>query len=243
MKKIIITGASGGIGEACCKKILKQGDFVIGISRQIGKKSEELSDEQFVGIDFDLNNVECIPGLIKDIVDKYGPIDGYIHCAGFDKMVPLGMVKPSDMEELWRIHAQVPMVMTSVLSKKKMHNENASIVLISSQSAHEGAMGHAFYASAKGAIEGFLAPASAELMEKNMRLNIVCFSPVETKMYLDWAEKLTPESKQKLMASYPLGIMTAEEAATYICYLISEDAKYINGQIITVDAGHSTRKV
>lgn len=234
----------GGIGKACCKQLIEDGYFIIGIGRNLDEIPKEWRNDCFAGIEVDLlSNIDKIPELIENIVDKYGPLDGFVHCAGFDKMVPLGLAKAKDMEKLWRIHAQVPMLIISTMSKKKRHGENTSIVLISSQSAHEGAMGHSVYASAKGAIEGFLPPASAELMEKNIRINVICFSLVKTKMISGWIEKLTDESKQRLINSYPMGLMSVDDAATYITFLLSEKSKYINGQIITIDAGHAVRKV
>ena len=166
-----------------------------------------------------------------------------MHCAGYDKMMPLYLMKAEDIQNLWRIHALVPMVMVASLCKKRNHEEGAGIVLISSQSAHEGAMGHAAYASAKGAVEGYLAPAAAELMEKGMRINVVCFGPIKTPMAAGWIDKLTEEGRQKLLLSYPLGLGEVEDASGLICFLLSEKARYINGQIITADGGHAVRKV
>lgn len=104
-------------------------------------------------------------------------------------------------------------------------------------------MGHSAYASAKGAIEGYLAPAAAELMEKGIRINEVCFGPVKTPMAAGWMDKLTEEGMRKLMESYPLGIGETDDAANLICFLLSDQSKWINGQIITADGGHSVRKI
>ena len=123
---------------------------------------------------YDLLDIDQLPVLIKSTVAEHGPIGGFVHCAGFDKMAPLYMNKVSDIETLWRLHALVPMVIIAAISKRKNYAEETSIVLISSQAAHEGAKGHTAYAAAKGAIEGFLAPAAAELMEKGIRINEVC---------------------------------------------------------------------
>ena len=188
-------------------------------------------------------DVENLGGLIKGLVAEHGPIGGFVHCAGFDKMAPLHLTKIEDMENLWRLHALVPMVMIAAISKKKNHDDSASIVLITSQSAHEGAMGHTAYAAAKGAVEGFLAPAAAELMEKGIRINEVCFAPVRTPMAAGWMDKLTDEGMQRLMESYPLGLGEVEDASNLICFLLSPESRWINGQIFTADGGHSVRKV
>ncbi len=245
MKNILITGVSGGIGKGLAEALLMSGSSVIGLCRT---QNDELNDlckkypELFSLHEADLNNVDAIGDLVKSLVNEYGPIGGFVHCAGFDKMAPLHMTKAADYDSLWRIHALVPMLLVGNIAKKQMHRDNTSIVLISSQSAHEGAVGHAAYAAAKGAIEGFLAPAAAELMEKGIRINEINLAPVKTNMSSGWMSKLTPEGLQKLSDSYPLGIGEISDVVGLICFLLGEESRWINGQIITADGGHNVRK-
>lgn len=246
MKNVIITGVSGGIGKAVAESLVEGGSSVIGLDKTVSDEIKQVAEthvDQLFLYEADLMDVEKLGDLIKKLVEEHGPIGGFVHCAGFDKMVPLHLTKIEDIESLWRLHALVPMVMIAAISKKKNHDEGTSIVLITSQSAHEGAMGHTAYAAAKGAIEGYLAPAAAELMEKDIRINEVCFAPVKTPMAAGWMDKLTDEGKQKLLESYPLGIGEVEDASNLICFLLNQKSKWINGQIVTADGGHSVRKV
>lgn len=245
MDNVIITGISGGIGRAVAEQLLiTTNSSIVGIVRNINDDIQSFADKYHGRIDirqFDLTEVEKIEELINSIVADHGPICSFVHCAGFDKVMPLHMTNARDIESLWKLHALVPMIIISYISKKKNHCDNANIVLITSQSAHEGAMGHTAYAAAKGAIEGYLAPAAAELMEKGIRLNEVCFAPIKTNMSASWINKVT--DMQKLTESYPLGLGEVEDASNLICFLLSEKSKWINGQIITADGGHSVRKV
>ena len=246
MNNVIITGVSGGIGKAVAEKLLSAGTTVIGLDRILGEEILQTSkkyDDQLYLHECDLMESDRLGELISNLVAQHGPIGGFVHCAGFDKMAPLHLTKAEDIENLWRLHALAPMMMIAAISKKKNHSDSTSIVLISSQSAHEGAMGHTAYASAKGAIEGYLAPAAAELMEKGIRINEVCFAPIKTPMAAGWMDKLTEEGMQKLLESYPLGIGEVTDAANLICFLLSDQARWINGQIITADGGHAVRKI
>lgn len=246
MKNVIITGVSGGIGKAVAERLIEEGSSVIGLDRTVRDEIKQVAEkhpDQLFLYEADLMDVEKLGDQIKKLVAEHGPIGGFVHCAGFDKMAPLHLTKIEDIENLWRLHALVPMVMIAAISKKKNHDEGTSIVLITSQSAHEGAMGHTAYAAAKGAIEGYLAPAAAELMEKSIRINEVCFAPVKTPMAASWMDKLTDEGMQKLLESYPLGIGEVEDASNLICFLLNTKSKWINGQIVTADGGHSVRKV
>ncbi len=246
MENVLITGISGGIGKGVAEKLLSEGSSVIGLDRTIKDGIKEVADRYLGKLmlhECDLMDSDSLSDLIKNLVAEHGPIGGFVHCAGFDKMMPLHLTKAEDIESLWRLHALTPMLMIAAISKKKNHSENTGIVLISSQSAHEGAMGHTAYAAAKGAIEGYLAPAAAELMEKGIRINEVCFGPVRTPMAAGWMDKLTDDGMQKLLESYPLGIGEVEDARNLICFLLSGESRWINGQIITADGGHAVRKV
>jgi Short-chain dehydrogenases of various substrate specificities len=179
MKNVIITGVSGGIGKAVAERLIEEGSSVIGLDRTVRDEIKQVAEthpDQLFLYEADLMDVEKLGDLIKKLVAEHGPIGGFVHCAGFDKMAPLHLTKIEDIENLWRLHALVPMVMIAAISKKKNHDEGTSIVLITSQSAHEGAMGHTAYAAAKGAIEGYLAPAAAEVDgegDKNQR-SVLC---------------------------------------------------------------------
>ena len=247
MKNILITGISGGIGKCAAEKLLALDETsIIGLDKIINDGIKDLAERYHGRLmlhECDLMDSDNLADLVKNLVTEHGPIGGFVHCAGFDKMMPLHMTKAADAESLWRLHALAPMLIIAAISKKNNHSENTSIVLISSQSAHEGAMGHTAYAAAKGAIEGYLAPAAAELMEKGIRINEVCFGPVKTPMAAGWMDKLTDAGKQKLLESYPLGIGEAEDASNLICFLLSSKSRWINGQIITADGGHAVRKV
>ncbi len=246
MQNVLVTGITGGIGGAVAKQLLEEGSTVIGIDLELDERISLLANaypESLSLHTFDLSNTDELPLVVKALVKEHGRIGGFVHCAGFDKMAPLHMAKAHDYESLWRIHALVPMLLIGAICKRPNHVERMGMVLISSQSAHEGAQGHAAYAAAKGAIEGFLAPAAAELMDKGIRLNEVCLAPIRTAMAMSWMDRLTDEDLAKLEASYPLGIGEPEDAARLICYLLSEDAHFINGQVITADGGHAVRKV
>ncbi len=247
MRNILITGVTGGIGFSLAHRLLESNYKVTGIYRNINDEIKNLKDkfpETFFSHEFDLMNIDALTDLVKYLAENYGSFGGFVHCAGFDKFSPLNLTKIDDIKNLWTIHALVPMLIISALSKKKFHDEkNTSIVLISSQATHEGAMGHSAYASAKGALEGYLKPASAELMEKNIRLNIACLAPIKTKMFENWFSILTPENQKKLSETYPLKLGEVLDAVNLIEFLLSEKSSFINGQIITADGGHSVRKI
>ena len=133
MDNVLITGVSGGIGKGVAERLINNGSSVIGLDVTLSDDIKSIS-RQYEGklklIECDLMEAEQLPSVIKNIVAEYGAIGGFVHCAGFDKMMPLHLTKTADIEQLWRIHALAPMVMIGAISKKKNHADNTSVVLI-----------------------------------------------------------------------------------------------------------------
>lgn len=225
---IVVTGAASGIGAAVTKCLRAQGESVFTVDLK--------GDVDCVG---DLLADNALSLLTTAIKAKFPLVKGFVHAAGFDQMAPLGLIKSDALQRLVAIHAGFPIQFLGWLAKRNNHAENAACVLISSLSAHEGAKGHVAYAAAKGAVEGFLKPAAAELVEKDVRLNAVVLGVVETEMSKAWLNKLLPEQLSKLKDDYPLGLGQVEDVAAAVSFLLSSSARWITGQILICDGGHT----
>ena len=127
MNNVLITGISGGIGKGVAEQLLASASTVIGLDRTIRDEIRETAAQypgQLVLQECDLMDIGNLQNVVKNLVAEYGPIGGFVHCAGFDKMAPLHLTKVEDIESLWRLHALVPMVMIGAISKKKNHADN-----------------------------------------------------------------------------------------------------------------------
>lgn len=236
---ILVTGVSGGIGNSVAKVLLESNFLVVGQTRDsTSLPSELLNHPRFISLVHALDDGDDGRRLINEVVENYGAIRGFVHCAGFDKLSPLYLNKTKVIRDLFEIHAVVPMTMVSEISKKEKHERDCSIVLISSLSAHSGAQGHTAYAAAKGAIEGFLAPASAELAARGVRLNLVTPGIVATKMSKDFIDRLDEVQHSKLVQSYPLGIGSPKNVADAIRFFISLESSWVTGQNLILDGGN-----
>lgn len=237
---IVVTGAASGIGYAVVERQLKHGNNVIAVDLNADRLSERFSDNPNVKtIACDLtvdDSFEFLTNEIKSICDD---VSGFVHAAGIDVMAPIGLIRSAAMQKLFVIHAVFPVRFLGWMAKKDNHAENAACVLISSLSAHEGAKGHVAYAAAKGAVEGILKPAAAELLDKGIRLNEVVLGVVETEMSQGWIKKLSVDQKAELEGQYPLGLGTPQTVADSIGFLLSSEAWWITGQTIVCDGGHN----
>ena len=117
--------------------------------------------------------------------------------------------------------------------------DGAAAVLVSSLAAHEGDCGNAAYAAAKGAVEGLLRPAAAELAPRGVRVNAVVHGVVDTPMARNsWMARCTPEQIDARRARYPLGFGTPEKVADVIDFFLGEASAWITGQCLVADGGH-----
>ena len=236
----VVTGAAGGIGRAVAGKLLAAGEKIAAVDLDMARLEECYGGNPGVHrIACDLTSAEGFKFLTTEIKARFAAVKGFVHAAGFDAMAPLGMVAPDMAQRLFAVHAVFPMQFLGWMARKPNYAPGASCVLISSLSVHEGAKGHVAYAAAKGGVEGFLKPAAAELVGKGIRLNAVVLGVVETSMSRSWMDRLTEEQAASLRKGYPLGLGTPEAVADAILFLLSPAARWITGQSLVCDGGHS----
>ena len=238
----LVTGGASGIGLAVVERLLADNKRVVVADLQSERLDAFRQAHPSVKvIAKDLAVPDAPNELVAEVVRECGPVRGFVHAAGFDRMELLHLAKEETLDRLFCIHAKVPILMCGRISKRGNYQENASFVMISSLSAHEGAIGHASYAAAKGALEGFIAPAAAELAKKKIRLNAVVLGVVKTPMSESWISNLDEAQKSALLSSYPMGLGTPSDVASMICFLLSREAKWITGEKFVLDGGHSIR--
>ena len=235
----VVTGAASGIGYAVVQKLLAKGARVVAVDLNGERLHERLGDNQNVTcIACDLTNAEGFKLITDGIKAQYLGVKGFVHAAGFDRVAPLGMINAEAVAQLVSIHATFPIQFLGWMAKKNNHVDGAASVLISSLSTHEGAKGHVAYAAAKGAVEGLLKPAAAELAPKGIRLNAVVLGVVQTEMSQGWISKLTPDQFASISAGYPMGLGKPSDVANAIAFLLSADSSWITGQTLVCDGGH-----
>ena len=236
----VVTGAAGGIGRAVAARLLAAGESVVAADLDGARLEEAFAENPDVcRVACDLSGDEGLRRLTGEIGARFDGVRGFVHAAGIDIAAPLGMVTAEAMQRLFSIHAVFPVRFLGWMAKAPNHAPGAAAVLVSSLSAHEGAKGHVAYAAAKGAVEGFLRPAAAELADRGIRLNAVVLGVVETAMSRQWMEKLPPDRLDALRRGYPLGLGRPDGVAGAVAFLLSQDAGWITGQTVVCDGGHS----
>ena len=236
----VVTGASSGIGAAVAARLLARGENVVVVARRADVLAERYGAcPNAVCAVVDLESPDATARVAAAVKERFDTVRGFVHAAGFVAPAPLGLVQDETAHRLFSVHALFPLQFLGWLAKRPNHADGASAVLVSSLAAHEGDCGNAAYAAAKGAVEGLLRPAAAELVPRGVRVNAVVLGVVDTPMAQDsWMARCTPEQIDARRARYPLGFGTPEKVADVIDFFLGEASAWITGQCLVADGGH-----
>jgi len=234
-KTILITGATSGIGLSVCETVHRMGGTVIAIGRDFSKlEALDLgSHHQF--IKFDLSDLDKIAELILQLPG----IDGFVHSAGIVELNPIKFFKPELYESIRKTNLDSFLYIMNGLVKKKKLNASSSIVAISSISGIYGMKGNGLYGMTKAALNLAVKTFANELAGQKIRVNAVAPGMVKTQITLNTIETLGSEQIKADESKYPLGYGAPEDVANPVVFLLSDAAKWITGEILTLDGGRT----
>ena len=238
-KRILVTGASSGIGRACAIMASELGATVILTGRNEHALNETLMNMektlQHVIVPGDLNS----EGFVKSLPEKTGAIDGMVHSAGIGPMCPVGLLSREQIKDVLDINYTSFLGLMCCYSKRKNRNEHLSVVAVSSVSALAGWGGVVAYCGSKGALSASVRALAVELASKKIRVNAVCPSNIRTPMYEAGAMDMNNEASMKnLLLKQPLGLGEPEQVAAPVCFLLSDASSFITGINMPVDGGY-----
>tara|TARA_B100000242_G_scaffold292124_1_gene266841 strand:- start:3104 stop:3835 length:732 start_codon:yes stop_codon:yes gene_type:complete len=234
-KKILITGATGGIGNCLVEKFNKLEAKIVatGTNEEKLKKLKEKYPNIFTER-FKLDEHDKIEKFINDVYEKLGGIDILVNNAG----ITLDNLSIRLSEESWKKVIDVNLTSTFLTCKysikKMLKNKFGKIINITSIVGHTGNLGQANYAASKAGIIAFSKSLAIEYAKKNININ--CVSPGFIKS--DMTDKISEEFKKTLIDKIPSGTLgTGEDVSNCVAFLASDMANYINGETIHVNGG------
>ena len=238
-KKILITGATGGIGKAIAFLFAKNNAelFLTGRNKKkLDKLKSQILRLYKVKISiyvFDISNYDEIKNAFKNIFLKTKNIDVLINNAGILKDNYIGMISNRDINNLINTNLIGPINFTQLLCKIIV-KKNSSIINISSIVGKSGNSGQVLYSSSKSGLLGFTLSAAKELASKGIRVNAIAPGLIKTKMIKNIPHKMYSE----ILSSIKMNrIGKPIDVANVALFLSSDLSSYVTGQIIGVDGG------
>ncbi|WP_148624376.1 SDR family NAD(P)-dependent oxidoreductase [Aliarcobacter cryaerophilus] len=229
MKKVLVTGATGSIGEEIVKEYAKNGFFVYihyNSNQQKAQNLLEMINNNGELISFDIKDKESIKNSLENL-----DVDVLINNAGIIKDNLFFFMSDNEWEDVINTNLNGNFYITKIISKNMMMNKRGSIVNIASISGVSGNAGQANYSASKGAIIALTKTLCLELGRYNIRVNALAPAIIESEMTKD-----IPNLKE-MKKAIPLGRFgTASEVAS-CTYFIGVDATYISGEVLNISGG------
>lgn len=237
-KKILITGASSGIGSVIAIECSKMGANVI-----ITGRSEERLLKTFELLQGDNNEYVVADLSLKEgldfLVNQISTLDGVVHCAAILKKLPLKFINEKAWLETMETNLFAPALLSQRLVKKSKVNDGSSIVFISSIAASVASFGNISYMASKGAINSLARGMALELAAKKIRVNYIQPALIRTNLT---DKAMSQEDLDNYVQRFPLGRFGKPEEVAYTAiFLLSDATKWITGTSITVDGGVTLR--
>ncbi len=233
--KMLVLGASGGIGAATCRQLVGGGARVMMAGRNtdtLGSLATELGAEYQA---VDATDIQAVAELVESTRERLDGLDGVANCVGSLVLKPAHVTTPEE----W--HDTVATNLTSAFAvvraaAKAMISSGGSIVLVSTAAAAVGLANHEAIAAAKGGVEGLALSAAATYASKGVRVNVVAPGLTETPMTRRiTANEKSAETSRRMHALGRLG--QPEDVARAIAFLLDPESSWITGQVLGVDGG------
>ncbi len=242
-KYALVTGAGKGLGKACSIALAEAGATVIALSRTQSdlNKLEKIIKKikgKIIKINCDVMNYEDL----KNNLDKIKIVDILVNNAGTNFPEPFEKIKQSSMNYLVDLNLKAAFNVAQLVVKKMLKNKKrgGSIINMSSQLGHVGMIGRNIYNMTKFGIEGLTKGMGVELASKNIRVNTVAPTFVETPMVKRFFKN--KKFKKLVLGNIPMGKVAKEsDVATAVCFLASDSASMITGTSIIVDGGWTAK--
>jgi 3-oxoacyl-[acyl-carrier protein] reductase len=240
-KSAIVTGATRGIGRAIALELGKRGANVAFNYARSADEAEKLKAEienlnvKCYAAQCNVANTEASAEFVKQVKDEFGTIDFLINNAGITRDQLILRMKEEDWDSVIDTNLKGAWNFSKAVLRPMMRNESGgSILNISSISGVVGMLGQSNYSASKAGMIGLTKALAKEVASRKITINALALGLIET----DMASEMNEEHRAKILEMIPLGRLgKVQEVAEIACFMLSDAARYITGQIIQADGG------
>ena len=234
----LVTGASRGIGKAIAERLAGRGAHVVAAAR--GENAKGVAEEIVAGgglaefISLDVTEAGAGQDAVAGVVARHGRIDILVNNAGITKDQLMLRMKRDDWDAVLSTNLTAAFVLTQAALKPMLKQRAGRIISISSVVGQSGNAGQANYAASKAGIIGFSKAVALEVASRGITVNVVAPGLIET----DMTRAITGTAHEEWASKIPLKRLgTPEDIAAAVCFLASDEASYITGQVLAVNGG------
>jgi 3-oxoacyl-[acyl-carrier protein] reductase len=235
---VLVTGASRGIGRAIASQFARRGAVVIAAAR--GTNAQSAVDEILAtggraeAATADMTDADSLTALVAGVIERHQKIDVLVSNAGITRDQLMLRMKRSDWDEVLATNLTANYVLCQAVLKPMIRQRSGRIVAVSSIVGQVGNAGQANYAASKAGLIGFCKSLAKEVASRNVTVNVVAPGLIDT----DMSRAIIANAQADWAAQIPLGRAgTPADVAAAVCFLASDEASYITGQVLHVNGG------
>ena len=239
-KTAIVTGGTRGIGKAIVLELAKSGcNVAFNYSKSDDLANELVKEIEALGVKAmakkaDVSDFESAKDMIKEVKDEFGQIDYLVNNAGITRDKLLAMMKEDDWDDVININLKSVYNFSKAVIMTMIKQKNGKILNITSVSGIVGVAGQTNYSASKAGMIGFTKALAKEVGKAKINVNAIACGFIET----DMTSELPDEYKKKMTDMTALKRFgTTDDVAKVAKFLLSDDANYITGQVLSLDGG------
>jgi 3-oxoacyl-[acyl-carrier protein] reductase len=239
-KTAIVTGGTRGIGKAIVLELAKSGcNVAFNYSKSDDLANELVKEVEALGVKamakkLDVSDFEGAKNMVKEVKDEFGQIDYLVNNAGITRDKLLALMKEDDWDDVININLKSVYNFSKAVIMTMIKQKSGNILNITSVSGIAGVAGQANYSASKAGMIGFTKALAKEVGKAKINVNAIACGFIET----DMTSELPEEYKQKMIDMTAVKRFgTTDDVAKTAKFLLSDDAKYITGQVLSIDGG------
>jgi 3-oxoacyl-[acyl-carrier protein] reductase len=238
--RVIVTGASRGLGLGIARRLGAAGYEVIGIARRESEALATLRGAPGAGIvhfvPFDLADIAALPELARVLRRDFGTAYGLVNNAGIGTAGVLSNMRDSQIEELVRLNTLSPLILTKHVVRSMLAAGTGRIVNVASIVGFTGYSGLAAYGATKAALIGFTRSLAREVGRAGINVNAIAPGFIET----DLTKAMPAEERERIARRSALQrLAEVDDVADAVEFLLGERSRSITGTVLTIDAGNT----